>query len=161
MAVPIPTVDQVLDSVFVELNTMSNAPGTVIHWERNLEDESEFVETYQDANGELSLTTITCRSTDSVEGPASNEDYEVYSVRVKYYSVSTLDPEEWSRMALMRAQLLVNELEKNTAVFRIGGQVPLRTPETVNIESFGFESVGDKMMFVVVLALSVEARRWS
>jgi len=163
MPIPTPTLDQAIDAVVTELVTMpGGAAGTVLHWENNKDDETETLEQYQDAaSGEIFVTFVSCAGTRKETGSAWNEDYEIYPIKARLVTLM-LDEEEWDRHTLTRAQLMVNELDKNTAVFRIGGQVPVNgTPETAEIESHGFVSINDQRFFQAVIAVEIEARRWS
>lgn len=162
MPSPTPTVDAVLDAVESELRGMENPPADVLHWESPLVAEEELLRNHRNSDGEISLATVGLESATLLAGEASGEDYQLYRVRVRYCYMSAVDPGESSRIGLTRAQLLVSELDKNTAVFRIGSQVPLLgTPETAEITSYGLRPVGAFTVFVADIALTVEARRWS
>ena len=162
MSSPTPTVDQVLNAVESELRTINNPPAEVLHWEIPVAREEELLRDHRTADGEISLATVGLESARLVAGDASGEDYQLYSVRVRYYYVSTVDPGESSRTGLTRAQLLIDELDKNDSVFRIGGQAPLLgTAETAELSAYGLQAVGEFTVFVAEIGLTVEARRWA
>ena len=160
MAAPTPTLNQALDAVYTAISAMDPSPGVVLWFESDRDDPVEFVERYQDADtGELAVIQITGESAGAEEGPASGEDYEIYVVTIRLWTLQ-IDTEDWSRNSLHEAERIMTALDKSTSVFRIEGQVPLRTPETVALASHGKITIDEQQLFEAVIELRVEARRW-
>lgn len=161
MGTPTPTMEQVLDAVYDVLAAMSPLPGIVLWHGLDREDEAEFLRRYrQTGTDEIDLVMIEGTSGADIEGPAFREDYEVYEIRVRYLSVQR-ENEDWSRIALAQAYRIVNALDNTASIFRIGGQIPLRSGERAVLQSHGFVTFGGQKIYESIIALSVEARRWT
>ncbi len=159
MANPTPTIDQVLNAVVAEMNSMTPLPeGAVLYFEGHLPSEAELLRKYRDAVNQSADVWLVSADVDSEEGPAPGELYSLYRVRVRYLSVR-VDEEEWSRQALFEAERVRTELEANAGVFAIGGQRQLRATEAISVDG-AFKDVEGSQVFEANLRFTVEARRW-
>lgn len=163
MPAPTPALETVVTAIKTEMDAIASL-GTVLTGLHGLEDDVEFIKKgAYIASGSMNLFFIDLKGVDEVEGDAVGEVYEIYDLEIRYWSLRTNNA-NWSKEARQKAESVRDKLFGNTAVFRIGGQVQLRTPETVQIESHGPEEIrgtdGSQMVYLTVLSLRVEARRW-
>lgn len=159
MADPTPTYDQVVAATMAALAT--NGSATVLHFENRKRSELELLREYQSQAGpsyEVELVLVDV-DVDSVEGKCFGEKYSIYKVKLRHL-YTRQDEEEISRIAKFRAEKLRGLLEGNANVFRIGGQVPLRTPEVVAMRG-EFVERDDSRYYESILTFEVEGRRWS
>lgn len=159
MADPTPTYDQVVNAVITALPAAS-VTATVLHFENRRKSELELLREYQDAAPpyEVELLLIDV-NVDGVEGKTNGEVYAIYKVELRHlYTIQ--DEELISRIAKFRVEKIRSLLEGAAAIFRIGGQVPLRTPETVSVRG-GFVEREDSRYYESTLTFEVEGRRWS
>lgn len=163
MAAPTPALETVLAAIKTAMEAIASI-GTVRVFDHTLEDDVEFLDEIGllDADS-MDLWIVELEGVSPEEGSAPGEIYEIYNLRIRYWSIRTGD-EEWSKGARQKAASVCDALSGNAAVFRIGGQVQLRTPETVAIDSHGPTSIqgpeGGQLVYQTMLSLSVEARRW-
>jgi hypothetical protein len=157
-----PTQDTVLAAV---VTALGSGVGTVVNGGMVLEDDAEYLE----VNGLLSTGSfnvlfVDLRGIEEFEGPGSGELMQRYHVEIRYWSLRTASA-DWSKEARVKAEAARDLLSGAASVFAINSQRQLYTPETVQIDSHGPDSIksasGDQMVYVTVLSLQVEARRWS
>ena len=159
MAAPTPILEDVISAIQTLLVALP-VSGTVKLTDRTLDSEYEDLDLFKNATtAKLDLWRIECESVDEEEEAASGEHYSIYNVIVTYTNVRLAD-DQWSKKARLEFEAARDELNQNAGVFAIAGQRQLRTPETVNIRSHGFEDVEDQKVYKAVLALQVEARRF-
>jgi hypothetical protein len=160
MADPVPTFDQAMAAVMSAL-TSSTLSATVLPFENRLKSELELLRAHQDPDdptAEVELVLVDA-DPDSVEGRTHGEVYTIYKFQLRHL-YTTQDEEMISRIAKFRAEKIRTLLEGNSNVFRIGGQVPLRTPETVT-STGGFVEREESRYYETILRFEVEARRWA
>lgn len=164
MAASTPALETVLAAIKAEIEELADI-GTVKTSDHTLEDDVEFLE----AEGLLDTSSMDVWIVDllgsrEIEGEAPGEVYDIHSIGIRYWSIREGDA-EWSKKARQKAAEVQEKLSGNADVFRIGGQVPLYTPETVQIDAHGKTPIqgteGTQMVFQTSLSLAVEARRWS
>lgn len=167
MGVPVPTLSDVTAAVKLQMEAIVPSVGTVFAFEHKLEDDVEhFRESVQNqTTGAGDAWYIDLENTTSLEGPAPGENYVQYNLRIRHVN-TRVNIANWSEISRELSQRVVDKLEKNTAVFRIGGQPQLRTPETVAVADVGKRQLdsaifGPQMVMGSNLRLSVEARRWT
>jgi hypothetical protein len=163
-----PTIEQVVDGVHGVINAIGSI-GTVLKADHHLEDDVEFIEVGNYISGgalDLWFIDLDNPPTSPFEGQGVGEAYDRYNVRIRYWSMRTNDA-EWSKKARIKALSVVEALVDNAAVFAIGGNPQLFTPTTVAITSHGPVQIRDvaraagQMVYQTVIALTVEARRWT
>ena len=166
MVAAVPTVEQVIDGVHSVINAIGSI-GTVLKRDHTFEDDVEFIEINNYiTSGSLDLWIIDLESTSPFEGEGVGEAYDRYTIRIRYWSMRTNNP-DWSKDARLKAQSVVDALTGHDSVFKIGGQVQLFTPTTVGIVSHGPAQIRDitrnagQMVYETVLILQVESRRWT
>jgi hypothetical protein len=153
--------DQVLTAVYDALQAMSPLPGTVYHHETHLQSETRLLDLNRDATSKESHVWLMDADVEPKQGPANDELYSIYRVKLRYLSVMVLDEEDWARHAKYRAELVRTALENNDNVFAIGGIQPiLDTPKTVDLRGGFVEREGTRYC-EILMELTVEARRWS
>jgi len=165
MAPPVPILDDVIEAVKTELDSVVGL-GTAITSDSPLEDDVDFIITNNFLTaGTMNLFIITATSSPEFEGRASLEVYNRYQVVVFIWTIRTADA-AWDRKARQKAEAARDEISGNTAIFRIGGQVPVAdTPETCSLQDHGKSEVsgeeGPQMIYRSELRFEVEARRWT
>jgi hypothetical protein len=158
MATPTPTMDQVLAAVVTALSAAS-ATTTVLHFEDRHKSELETIREYRDpATFECDVAFVDA-DPENVEGKTYGEHYVIYRVEVRHL-YTCQDEQEISRIAKHRAELMRRAIENNANVFRVGGQVPLRTPETASLKG-RFVDREDSRYYESMIEFSVEARQWA
>jgi hypothetical protein len=167
MATAVPALETVIDALYTALVAINPSVGTVRKGEHTLEDDVEHIEVNSlISGGSLDVWFIDLESTSPYEGKGVGEDYDIYNLRLRYWSMRTADA-DWSSKARIKAQSVADALTRNPAIFAIGTQVQIFTPELVAIVSHGPAQIRDvarsqgQMIFETILALAVEARRWS
>lgn len=164
MAAATPTLEAVLDAIESEMTAISGFVGTVRKFDRTLEDEYEYLDLVKSAvDAQLDLWIVEVESVNEEEAEAAGEQYSLYNVTITYTNVRMNDP-EWSKKARLEAEKVRDALNQNAAIFAIGGQRQLRTPETVSLRAHGretTESDNPQMVYRPVLELQVEARRFA
>lgn len=159
MGDPVPSFDAAIEAVVAELSGLSPPLGAIYWFKNPLEDEEDFLEAHQDAtSGDLDVFFVDGAARE-LEGRATGESYSIYDVQVRYHSVRLVD--EWSAQARFVAERIKTELNKNAAIFAIGGQRQLQTAETAEVVSSDYVTVGEHRIYEIVVALSIEARRWT
>jgi len=160
MADPVPTFDQAMAAVATALSGGS-LTATILPFESRYKSELEFLRAYQDpddATAEVELLIMDA-DVDSVEGRTHGEMYTIYRFKLRH--LYTMQDEEMiSRIAKFRVEKIRTLLEGNSNVFRIGGQIPLRTPETVSVAG-AFVDREESKYYESILSFEVEARRWA
>lgn len=160
MAAPSPTLETVLTAVKTAVAAVASV-GTVVEYDHPMEDPWEYLEDYQDATtGALNVWLIDVESIDEVEGPANRENYSIYNIRIRYFSVR-VNSADWSKQGRTLIESVRDAINFASAIFAISGQRQLRTPETCSLRSWGFEDEADQKIYKGELALSVEARRFA
>lgn len=159
-----PALETVLAAIKTKIETLPSI-GTVKTSDHTLEDDVDFLEDQGLLDADtMDVWIAELLGSHEQEGDAAGEVYDIYGIRIRYWSIRTGDP-DWSQKARLKAEDVRQLLTGNTDVFRIGGQVQLFTPETVQIDSHGKVNIrgteGEQMIFQTVLSLAVEARRWS
>lgn len=164
MAVSTPTLDQFLQAVFDELIEGADELGPILPFWEHKEHRWEFFKPYVTQSGdhfEFKLTYVKANVPNSAAGDLQNEDYEIFNVTVHDFTM-LVDDEEWPRIATARQQLIVSTLDKNTDVFRIGGQAHVfGTPESARPVFNDFVPIEDHLVIETRTELSTEGRRWS
>lgn len=160
-----PTVEQVIDGVYSVLSGIAGL-GTILKRDHTLEDDAEFIDFGgYISSGTMNLWIIELEGTNQFEGEGNGESYERYGILVRYWSLRTNNA-DWQKEARIKAMEAVDALRKNAAVFAIGGQVQLFTPETVSLagpqpaQIRDIRRGGGQMVMEGVLRLTVEARAW-
>ena len=160
MAAPSPTLETSLTAVKTAISAIGSI-GTVVEYDHPMEDPWEYLEAYQNSStGKLDVWLIDVESIDEVEGPANRENYSIYNIRIRYFSVRVASA-DWSKQGRILIESVRDALNFASAIFAIGGQRQLRTPETCSLRSWGFEDEGGQRIYKGELALSIEARRFS
>lgn len=150
-----------MTAVYDALQVMSPLPGVVLPFENHIQSETRMLDLYRDATSKECHVWLMSCDAESKQGPANDELYSIYRVKVRYLSVMVLDEIDWAEHAQTRAELVRTALEGNDNVFAIGGVQPiLDTPKTVESRGAFVEREGTRY-YEVILELSVEARRWS
>lgn len=160
MADPTPGLEAVVTATVTEMDAIAPDIGDVQGFEHTLDSEVEFIELFQDAGFNADIWLVDVASIDSVEGDAAGEVYSIYSMRIRFITVRKAVA-AWSEQARVLFEKVRTKLEKNPAVFAIGGQRQLRTPETVSLSSHDFVPVEDQTVYEDQLTYSVEARRFA
>ncbi len=158
-----PTLEAILAAIKTKMDAIGGI-GTVRTSEHPLDDDFEFLDNEGFLDGDTSdVWLIDLRGSSEVEGPAAGEVYDIHSIWIRYWSIRTNDP-DWSKKARIQAEAVRAALSGSSDIFRIGGQVQLVTPETVQLEDHGKVAIqgveGPQIIFLTLLSLSVEARRW-
>lgn len=159
-----PTLEQAIAAVAAAMGDVSGV-GDVLTGFHTREDDVEFIlEGDYLSAGTMDLWFVDAEpGAEEIEGPAVGEIYERYNVEIRYWSVRTGDV-DWSKTARTKAESVRDALSKNPDVFRIDGQVPLITPETVRLVAHRQESIrgteSDQLVYLSILELQIEARRW-
>lgn len=160
MADPTPTLEQTLNAVTTQL--YASAPSAVIlHYEDRRKSELETLREFQDQAGPDFEVEIVFMDADveSVEGKTYGEKYSIYNITLRHL-YTRQDEEEISRIAKHRAEKIRGTIEANASIFRINSQVPLRTPETAELQG-RFVDRDDSKYYESIIKFSVEARRWA
>lgn len=158
-----PSVESVLAAIKAQIETLPGI-GVVKTSDQAIEDDMEYlVELGVDGLADFDVWVVELRGAPEREGDGVGEKYLTYSFWIRYWSLRTND-QDWSQKARIQAAAVQELLSGNANVFRVGGQVPLHTPEAVTIESHGKRTIsgdeGPQMIYQTVLTLEVEARRW-
>jgi hypothetical protein len=153
------------DTVVTAVVTALAGQGTIVNGFHTLEDDVEYLEAGgYIASGSANVFFVDLRSAEEFEGPATGEIMERYTVEIRYWSIRTGNA-DWSKEARVKAETARDALSGAATIFAISSQRQLYTPETVQIDSHGQESIrsasGDQMVYLTVLSLQVEARRWA
>lgn len=164
MTVATPALETVLAAIKTRLEALADI-GVVKTSDHTLEDDIEFLEEQGLLDtSSMNVWIVDLQGSREVEGDAPGEVYVVHSIGIRYWSIREGDA-EWSKKARQKAAEVQEALSGNADVFRIGGQVPLYTPETVQIDAHGKTPIqgteGTQMVFQTSLSLAVESRRWS
>lgn len=160
-----PTLEAVISAIKTAMDAISSL-GTVYTGFHGLEDDEEFIlKNSLISNGSMNAFFIDTLGVDEREGDAAGEIFELYQIEIRYWSLRTNDS-DWSKAARQKAEAVRDALSGAAAIFAIGGQRQLVTPETVRIASHGQEDIrggeaGPQLVYLTRLVLSVEARRWS
>lgn len=164
MAAATPTLEEAIAAVAAAMEDIAGI-GTVKTGFHTLEDDVEFLV----AGGYLDSPTMDLWFVDAepgaeeIEGQAVGEIYERYNVEIRYWSIRTADA-DWSKKARTKAESVRDALSANPDVFRIDGQVPLITPETVRLVTHRQETIrgteSEQLVYLSILAMQIEARRW-
>lgn len=159
-----PALETIMTAVKTALDAIASL-GTVYTGFHGLESDVEFIiKNSLVASGSMNAWFIDLKGTREQEGQAIGEAYEQHELEIRYWSLRTNNA-NWSKEARQKAESVRDALSGASSVFRIGGQVQLRTPETVQIDSHGQVDLrhfgGTQMAYLTVLSLTVEARRWS
>lgn len=154
-----------LDTAIAAVVTALAGQGTIINGFHALEDDVELLEVNgYIASGSANVFFVDLRGLDEFEGPGSGELMERYHIEIRYWSIRTGNS-DWSKEARVKAEAARDAISGVASVFAIGGQRQLYTPETVEIDSHGQESIrsasGDQLVYLTILSLQVEARRWA
>jgi hypothetical protein len=162
MAATTPTLAQIIAGILSEMGGIASI-GDLLDGRETLEDDVEFLLRNDFLDETMDVWFIDLAGTREVEGDAAGEVYDVHQIEIRYWSIRTNDI-DWSGAARLKAESVRDELAGNANVFRIGGQVQLVTPETVQITEHGPQTIraeeGEQMVYRTVLQLAVEARRW-
>jgi len=160
MSDPTPTLDQTLNAVATQL-AAGGVTATILHFEDRKKSDTETMRDYQDPDDptfEVELLFMDA-DVDDAEGKTFGEKYSIYKVTLRHV-YTRQDEEEISRIAKFRAEKIRGIIEANTSIFRIGGQVPLRTPETASL-SGSFVDREESRYYESMIKFQVEARRWA
>ena len=151
-----------MTAVATEIDAVNLAAGTVLTSDLKEESEREGIEKYQNLTSKLiDLWVVTSGPPKEIEGPAPGENYRIYPITCLYWNVRSGDA-DWEKTARTQVETICDRLNQNSNVFRIGGQIQLRTEEVALVEAQGFETIEDGMLvFKAVVTLQVEARRWA
>lgn len=163
MATPTPALETVIAAVVAEMDAIAPDIGEVRGFEHTLDSEVEFIELFQDINGEnfdTDIWLVDVTSIDEIEGEAAAEQYSIYNLRIRYISVRK-NQADWSKQARTLFEKVRDKLNKNAAVFAIGGQRQLQTPEIVALSTHGFTTIEDQTVYQSEMTLQVEARRFT
>ena len=154
-----PTFDQVIAATLSALSSAS-LTGTFLYFENRRSSEVEMLREYRQGapDYEAEVTLIDC-DVDDIEGKAHGENYSIYRVTLRHLFTKQ-DEESISRIAKFRGERIRNVLTGNEDIFRIAGQVPLRTPETVTLVGTFVEREESKY-YENILKFEVEGRRWA
>ena len=164
MADAVPAMEDVFAAVKGELDEIASL-GTVYDGDHGLEDDVEFIEAEGLISaGSMDAIFLELVSSPNREGAAAGEIFAFFQGEIRYWSMRTNDP-DWSIAARAKAESMVSKLTGNPAVFRIGNQVQLETPETADIVQHGPSDIrggedGNQKVFLTILRFTVEARRW-
>lgn len=169
MGTATPGLETAITAIGTEISAIANI-GTVFNFEHDREDEMEFLRSQQvvegDADeGDIDVTFIDLEAEEPIEGPATGENYVIYQIRVRYVIVRVGEA-DWLKVGRQKIRSIADKLNRNQAVFAIGGQPQLRTPETVTIREYGKILEGGPIFDAntVVggnLIVPVEARDWA
>lgn len=161
-----PSVETVITAIKTAIDAIASI-GTVIVSDSPLEDDVEWIDVNSYiSNGSMNLWVIELAGDETFEGSAVGEFYSRYDVRIRYWSIRTNNA-DWSKEARQKAQSVVDALTGVPSIFAISSQRQLHTPEVLRIVSHGPREIrdvaqgGTQMVYETVLALTVEARRWS
>ena len=165
MAAAVPTLATVMTAIKTAMDAVVPDIGTVFERFHTYEDDVSFLERNSLIVADvLSIWFIELIGIDEIEGPASQEFYEVYNIEIEHWSIET-DDADWSKTARDKAETVRDDLNGAAAIFAIGGQRQVFTPETISITSHGQREIrGDDkahMIYGTILSLQVEARRFS
>lgn len=161
MATPTPDLETVIDAVVSEMDAIAPDIGDVQGFEHTLDSEVEFIELFQDSGFDADIWLVDVTDIPEEEGDAAGEQYALYNLRVRYISVRKDDP-AWSKKARLLFEIVRDKLNKNPAIFAIGGQRQLRTPETVSIGTYTpLNGVEDQTVYQTEITFTVEARRFA
>lgn len=165
MGAATPTLETVVTAIKTQIDAISPSVGTVLTGFHGYEDEVEYIlRNSYIASGAMNLWFVDVADVDEVEGPATQENYEQYNIKITYWS-SRKNDVDWSKKARQNAEAVRDKLSLNSAIFAIGGQRQVRTPETVQIESHGPFDIdgtdGAQRIYRTVVALAVEGRRFA
>lgn len=142
-------------------NELSSASltATILHFDNRRSSELELLREYRGGapDYEAEIVLIEC-DVDEIEGKAHGENYPIYRVELRHLYTKQ-DEEEISRIAKFRAEQIRAAVAGNSDIFRIGGQVPLRTPETASL-SGRFVDREDSRYYESIIRFEVEGRRW-
>lgn len=163
MAAAAPTVEQVLSAIKTALDGVGTL-GTVVTYDHKFEVEMEYLESVQNrSTGALDLWIVDLLAVDAREAVAG-ELMEFYRVRVRYFNVRK-NSATWVETARTQLEAGRTALARSAAVFAIGNQRQLETPEVVEVSDFGKRDLSDfngtQTVVLGDLRLTVEARRWS
>ena len=163
MGDPVPTYEAVTTAIATEIASLvpaDLASGTTIHeFAPPLEDESEYHE-LEDQRADKTMDAFFIDGpSDEEEGEADGESYSIYRFTVAYRSIRLV--QDWSKLAHKESEKVKSKLNKNLAVFAIGGQRHLRTTETAREVSADFVDVNGHRVYEIQLEIDVEARRFT
>lgn len=160
MPTPTPTLETVLAAIKTRMDTVAGI-GTVFTSEHTIEDEFRFARKYRDAGtGELKVWLVDVTDIPEEEGDSVGEVYSFYRIRIRCVTVLVNDA-DWVKKTRQKIELVRDELSGNAAVFGIGPQRQIKTPETISLTDFGPRTMGDQLYVKGELSLTVEARRWT
>lgn len=165
MTAPTPTRATVETAIKTALDAISSL-GTVYKGFHTREDDVEFLKVNALLSaGSADVFFIMPVGSPEREGAAAGEVMVFHQFEIRYWSIRT-GVAEWSGEAREKAESVQDTLSGNEDIFRIDGQVQLETPETVDIVSHGPESIrdgeaGEQMVYLTILRLTAEARRWA
>lgn len=168
MAALVPTMEVVIAAVISEtasITTPENLSGKVTD-PSTFPSVWETLKTAQIAGtGKLDRAFVTAELADEIEGLAAGENYSIYTIIVEYYNIRK-NATNWKRQADLVAESIRDKLNKNAAVFAIGGQRQVQTPETVSLRSTEFTTIADEhgdeqMIYKAEIVMAVEARRFA
>jgi hypothetical protein len=165
MVTAVPSLETVIDAVHTAVSGIGSI-GTVLKRDSTYEDDLEFLKVNSHLAASMDLWIIGLDSTSPFEGRGRGEQYDVYNLRIGYWSIRTNDI-EWQKTARQKCQQVADTLTDNASVFEISGQVQLFTPTTVSWTGPQQRQISDvgrqagQMLFEAVVSLQVEARRWS
>lgn len=156
-----PTLAQVVSGV----TTALSGQGTILSGFHTLEDDVEYLEVNSYvSSGTANVFFVDLRGVEEFEGPATGETMERFNLEVRYWSIRTGNA-DWSKEARVKAEAARDAISGASGIFAIGSQRQLYTPETCQIDSHGPDSIrsasGDQMVYLTILSLQVEARRWA
>lgn len=164
MTTPTPTRATVETALKTALDAISSL-GTVYKGFHTRQDDVEFLRVNSLISaGSANVFFILPVGSPEREGAAAGEVMVFHQFEIRYWSIRT-GVAEWSGEARTKAESVQDTLSGNEDIFRIGGQVQLETPETVQLVSHGPEMIrdgeaGEQLVYLTVLQLVVEARRW-
>lgn len=158
-----PTVETVATAIKTAMDAIASL-GTVYTGFHGYESDVEFIlKNSLISSGSMNAWFIDLKNIREVEGRAIGETYELYDIEIRYWSLRTANA-DWSKEARQKAESVRDAISGAASIFRISSQVQLQTPETVQIEAHGpvdlRQAGGTQMVYLTVLSLAVEARRW-
>lgn len=163
MGTATPTLETILTAIKTALDGVGGL-GTVVTYDHKFDVDTEYLQTLQNqTTGTLDLWIVDLINSRQRE-PVAGEVFELFDIRCRLFC-KRAQSSTWGQTA--RTQLVAgqNALVKNASIFAIGSQRQLLTEETVELASFGKQTISDhrgvQTVFLGDLRLTVEARRWA
>lgn len=177
MGAPLPALNTVITAVISEISALIPASipanSEVIDRRHRLTDDVEelFIRraAQGNADGSLDVFYVGIGPRTGQDGPAPGERYSFYNIVVEHWNTRKQDS-DWLKKAADVGEAVIAKIENNSAVFAIGGQRQLRTPQivdddgqyedttTLDSASGNFDT---QTIVQAFLRFTVEARRWT